>query len=303
LACRLVRHTMKLCIAAVFLHVANSAGISLKAEADARVWLLDHPDGDDLTELKNANPDAYALVKALLTKRSLGLLDPRHPTASFAAAPVRDDGDRVSGAAAFAKLATTSEEKQALQANVNMPFPAAHSSGVALPFPDTQAQSHNWLNWKPTASGMDDESMVRNVLGAVADLTKGKSLRGNQQSDDASSSFTSAVEAEASKEEQPSTTMSMTAAPVSIEAHQNSYLKSFDLAPSPKVQQQESTGENALTSFTWDDASKVQTTTAKVVKGSKENLLASWLGFKPHVQTAAPVAEHKLSNPYLVDLQ
>jgi len=294
---------MKSRILALFLFVAKNAGISSHAQVDARVWMLDHPDSkpDDLAELKDQNPEAYALVNALLTKRSLGLLDPRHPTASFATATVQDD--HIPGAEAFAKLATTPAEKQALQADAQ----SSHSSAVELPFPDAKPQSHDWLNWKPPSGGMDDESMVRNVLGAVADLTKGKALRGNQQSEDASP-FNAAVEA--AKQEEQTTALATTAAPVAVasasvvpEAHQNSYLKDYDLVPSPKHQQQ-LLGENVLTSFTWDDAPKVQaTTTTKAVKASKQNSLASWLGFKPHVQTAAPVVEQKLSNPYLADLQ
>merc|ERR1719265_2201991 len=36
-----------------------------------------------MAELKATNPDAYAVVNALLTKKSLGLLNSRHPTASM----------------------------------------------------------------------------------------------------------------------------------------------------------------------------------------------------------------------------
>jgi len=39
-------------------------------------------DPDELAELKQENPGAYAIVKALLTKRSLGLLNPAHPSSS-----------------------------------------------------------------------------------------------------------------------------------------------------------------------------------------------------------------------------
>lgn len=58
------------------------------AEDQARFFLGNHVDKpvqqDELAELKGQNPHAYALVKALLTKRSLGLLNLRHPTAHFA---------------------------------------------------------------------------------------------------------------------------------------------------------------------------------------------------------------------------
>merc|ERR1719327_1775004 len=74
---------------------ATSASLS-----EARVWLKSHgpvPQKDELQDLRNENPEAYAIVKALLTKRSLGLLDPKHPPASFApgaqAAPAAASAD------------------------------------------------------------------------------------------------------------------------------------------------------------------------------------------------------------------
>merc|ERR1719463_470810 len=49
----------------------------------AREWLRTHEDPDQagMEELKQTNPDAYAIVQALMTKKSLGLLNPRHPNA------------------------------------------------------------------------------------------------------------------------------------------------------------------------------------------------------------------------------
>ncbi|CAK0906081.1 unnamed protein product, partial [Prorocentrum cordatum] len=69
---------------------------STASQSTAREWLRSHgpaPPQDELQELKAANPEAYAIVKALLTKRALGLLDPRHPTASFASAPAAQTAD------------------------------------------------------------------------------------------------------------------------------------------------------------------------------------------------------------------
>jgi len=64
---------------------------AVSTESLALRWLQKHRGNpDELSELKDANPDAYALVKALLTKRSLGLLHTRHATASFAAAPQQE---------------------------------------------------------------------------------------------------------------------------------------------------------------------------------------------------------------------
>merc|ERR1719247_149454 len=49
----------------------------------ARDWLRAHEDPDEagMEELKSTNPDAYAIVQALITKKSLGLLNPKHPNA------------------------------------------------------------------------------------------------------------------------------------------------------------------------------------------------------------------------------
>lgn len=131
------------------------------ARALAASWLRAHRtwQPDELAELKGVNPEAYAIVKALLTKRSLGLLDPRHPSASFApAVPAASDG-APSGAAAFTNLAEEADKK-----------PQA-----ALIYPDAPVVQvhHDWLSWKPQQSAVDDEGLVQNVLGQVAALKEG----------------------------------------------------------------------------------------------------------------------------------
>merc|ERR1719272_2738490 len=53
----------------------------------AQAWLKLHgPSGDEagMADLKNSDPTAFAMVQALLAKKQLGLLDPSHPSASFA---------------------------------------------------------------------------------------------------------------------------------------------------------------------------------------------------------------------------
>merc|ERR1719262_1674155 len=51
----------------------------------AREWLKTYsgedPDQAGMEELRQTNPDAYAIVQALITKKSLGLLNPRRPNA------------------------------------------------------------------------------------------------------------------------------------------------------------------------------------------------------------------------------
>jgi len=162
---------MKRCIAtAVCAAALVPGGLAIKAstavaQTKAQSWLQRHrgaPQQDDLAELKAENPEAYGIVKALLTKRSLGLLDPRHPTASFAAAPPQDSSP-TPGAEAFEKIAEESGEKLKVA-------PLYASAPVAA--------HHDWLSWKPQQSALDDEAMVKNVLGAVAQM-KGGSLRGS----------------------------------------------------------------------------------------------------------------------------
>jgi len=150
---------------------ASEAGAVASAQEFARTWLEAHSRSaqpDDLDELKNENPEAYALVKALLTKRSLGLLNPRHPTASFAPEKPADDAEQPSGPAAFANIVPPGEVTQAKTADaVAADVPAVYAEA---PKPEHQ----NWLNWKPTDSAADsDEAMVQNVLGAVAQLKGG----------------------------------------------------------------------------------------------------------------------------------
>jgi len=202
-----------------------------RAESQAAAWLAAHrgaaPNQDELSELKATNPTAYAIVKALLTKRSLGLLDPKHPSASFAPAgggqAAAAQEDVPSGPAAYERIA----EESGVKPNVE----------VSLAYPDAPVAPvhHDWLSWKPSQSAMDDDAMVKNVLGAVAELKSGKtaptSLRGQSQasqgSDDplqwqdnsaAASVAPVAAAAFAAPEEKPKAAMSQ----------ENSYLKGID---------------------------------------------------------------------------
>lgn len=66
--------------------VAGSSIQSGTAAQRANAWLLRHKENPDIAgmnDLKNSDPNAYAMVEALLTKKSLGLLDPDTPSASF----------------------------------------------------------------------------------------------------------------------------------------------------------------------------------------------------------------------------
>lgn len=316
------------------------ASASLSASSEARLFLKRHegapPQADELAELKGQNPEAYAIVKALLTKRSLGLLNPRHPTASFSA-PAADQDAAPAGPEAFEKLAGPGELSLART------HQETARSQVTLPYADVAAAAphRDWMNWKPQNSGMSDEQMVQNVLGAVAELKGGKKagLLAKHSSED---NALTADEASLSVEE-PAKPAALTAAP---QPRENSYLKSIDFglntqekpaaaapakkdnsylrgldlsgdmpqvvaapASSKKAAEVQSSSNNYLASFSWDD-SKPQAPKPEVVKpaepkvNSKDKSLMSWLGVVDKAPTpkAAPAAPAKPSNPYLMDL-
>jgi hypothetical protein len=134
---------------AVALLAAPAASASVFAESAARLWLSQHgaPKRDELAELRTANPEAYAIVNALLSKKALGLLDPKHPRASFSKeVPVASADQEASSWRQL--LASPGEQHQA----------------------EVQTAPHrDWLNWKPQNTA-DDDVMVQNVLGSVSDL-------------------------------------------------------------------------------------------------------------------------------------
>jgi hypothetical protein len=322
-----------------------ASSLSVSATSRARLFLRAHvgtpPQADELAELRTENPEAYALVKALLTKRSLGLLDPKHPTASFAKAeqPHEDQGPEV-----FEKMASPEE----LQAMRN-PQPVAAKPKVDMPYAEVQpAPAHrDWMNWKPQSAAMDDETMVQNVLGAVAQL-KGSKKAGLLSNQHAADENPLVADAGALGSEQPEPTAvspkpaapaaprensylksidfglatpqaaeeQKTAAPAK---HENSYLKGLDLSGDmPKVvasseepkkaSHMQSSSNNYLASFSWDDSKPQEESNQKVsqqepkVDPSKDSLL-SWLGVvkKAPVQRA-PTAPTQPANPYIMDL-
>jgi len=282
------------------------------AQEVARTWFEAHSRSvqpDELDDLKNANPDAYALVKALLTKRSLGLLDPRHPTASFSPAKPVDDADQPSGAAAFAKFASPGELSQGKTGDeVAADVPAVYAEA---PTP----VHHDWLNWKPTDSAAEsDESMVQNVLGAVAQLKGGSAAnllsqsRGSEstkpasglEADDSMFSGDAAPSAPVAPKDPPKLAMPAVVQQASS-TEGNSYLKSIDFsedlpkaAPpvakdnvylkvfNPSTATSDSpSSSNALASFSFDDNKPVASVAqeAQVVRKVpvKKNALSDYL--------------------------
>jgi len=321
---------MKSAVIALLLAACGQATAVTTSRALATQWLSSHaaPSDDQLAELKGVNPDAYALVKALLMKRSLGLLDPKHPTASFAAAPARAQDEVPQGPEAFQQFQTPA--KDAVYADV----PAAPS-----------AHHGDWLNWKPANGAMDDDAMVKSVLGAVANLKAGQqggSLRGAQQQQQndgltwtqpAPAADLKAQPVEAAPQATPKAAMSQensylkdvdfgiktpaaTAAPA---LGDNSYLKGLNLdndapvaAPVTPHQQEGAAPDaaSALSSFSFDDQAATTPAPKATVapKAQPGNALLSWLGGSVQKKAAPKVAQiqtpkRSAMDAYLADLQ
>jgi len=188
----------------------------------AREWLRTHEDPDQagMDELKNTNPDAFAIVQALMTKKSLGLLNPKHPNAfgGYQGAPEKGD------------MSTTVVED-------------APSTPVAAASTETQhASGQDFLNWKPHD---DDDSMVSNVLGEVASLT-GNSVAAPVKEASAP------VEVAQPQPEPQKTESVKVVAPIASMSQANSYLNSAGM-DQPKEARVAVPKGNALSGFSWND--------------------------------------------------
>lgn len=279
------------------------------------------PTTDELAELKGENPEAYALVKALLTKRSLGLLDPRHPTAKFAGAEQQHPQTAEQGPDAFSQFASRGTQEG------HSSHQEAQTSKASVPYAEVKGTAHqDWLNWKPQNTAADDDTMVQNVLGAVAEL-KGKKIT-LMSKHRASASPTAAEKESSEATSQPAMAAPQDSKPSTPTEHKNSYLDGLDLSgdmpqitegnkKAKQTGQDPSSSTNPLASFSWDDSQPPvqdrphpQREAALPVNSKDANLL-SWLGVKMGVVNKAPAhqtvpvasaAPAKPSNPYLADL-
>jgi len=284
---------------------AVTVSTEARAQAQAVAFLRVHaaPQQDELAELRAVNPNAYAIVKALLTKRSLGLLDPKHPSASFASHAAPIDDATPSGPEAFKAIAQESGEKSA----VAVPYEAA----------PVASEHHDWLNWKPQQSAVDDEAMVNSVLGAVAQIKGGQNLRGAAVNSDSEAATEESAES-TPPPPPPSTTPEAHDAPKP--AGENSYLKGLDLtvddseaktpgqetitpeaatpatekeAPANPPKKDNAQGD-ALAGFSFDDDQKDDqkpaqaATEAPVVTPKAKNTLFAWLDGKLGKTESAP---------------
>jgi len=138
-------------ILSVLVVAAASSLASTSAAARAKVWLRQHqaPDEAGLEDLKNSDPNSYAIVQALLMKQQAGLLDPANP-------------------------AGTRHEEHQSAADIMRSAPSIEGasesiSEVAISAPVKHAVFTHGNPWAYKAKD-DDEAMVNNVLGAVSEL-------------------------------------------------------------------------------------------------------------------------------------
>jgi len=102
---------------------------------------------DALSDLKAENPNAYSIVKGLLAKQKLGVLNPMHPSAPLdSQLEASSDGD-----IALDEYKPTGHDSMAMAADTA----AAKLGGT-------------WLGWKPK---QEDDSEVSNLLNTVEELT------------------------------------------------------------------------------------------------------------------------------------
>jgi len=284
---------------------ATSTAARASVQNAAAKWLSAHPAADvnqgELAELQSANPEAYAIVEALLTKRSLGLLDPKHPTASFAAPPAAATGPKLTGAAAFANLVTPEELANVGHASTASQAPQPEP---ALAYPDMAAAPahHDWLNWKPENS---DHTMVANVLGAVAEI-KGKAAKRDSGSSLANDEDLLSTDSNPSpSSDSAPSAVDETPQTATVEK-QSSYLDNTGLSSeAPPLESSQTPQQPQLRLASTSTSSTVR---KNMPTAPAESMLSNYLGGSPSPRKVvaavaeAPVAATPEQNPYTVGL-
>lgn len=279
------------------------------SSVSAEAWMRSHrsPTDDQLGALKNVNPDAYAMVKALLTKRSMGLVK---------LAPSERGPD------VFRRMMTPH----------HLALPAAEQS-VALPYADAEVAAAqpvlgNPMQYNANAAADKDEASVDKLLAAVAGLTgkKGKKIallrkRHHHESEDPFA----ADAAMFGVEDQPTPAPVQAVAAPEVQKQSapavhkvNPYLDGLDLTGDmPEVVGGKHTTRrhasleshsNFLTSFSFGEEAPAEAPKPVVAaKPKKNNVFLKWLGVvkKAPAPKAAESSYLKQAgqkgNPYLVD--
>lgn len=132
--------------------------VETSAAFRAKLWLKSHdPSADEagMNDLKNSDPNAFAIVQALLTKKSLGLLDPNHPTAAF-------------GGGGLAPKKRKSFQEEAADEGLTQDAPSPEISQMemrsSMPYPTAGHTQDQW-NHKTMHS---DDDILNSVLGGEA---------------------------------------------------------------------------------------------------------------------------------------
>jgi len=133
----------------------------------AKMWLKAHdePSADEagMNDLKNTDPNAFAVVQALLTKKSLGLLDPSHPSAAFGGmAPKKHKSFQEEAEQAGLTQDTPSAAVSEMEMQSSMPYPSARTA--SQPYPEVSDHHDPW-NYKAVHS---DDDLVNSVIGGEA---------------------------------------------------------------------------------------------------------------------------------------
>lgn len=261
------------CLAATFLE--STATTRAIAERRAQEWLRMHagqdPDQEGLNELKATNPDAYGIVQALLTKKSMGLLNLKHPQPhSFNNQEVQQND----GPSALDVLRGSESQSRSAEAEASVDVPV---EAVSV----SSSHSHkDWLNWRPSDG---DDAQVQNVLGAVSELKSNGGAAtveqpaepqqaptgadqqahrlgalsldwGNPYADSAQTHPVAAQQNSLSKYMDAGSEPSKPA-PTASMSQQNSYLSSVGYLGKAPASQEEPQQSNALTNFNWFSAS------------------------------------------------
>jgi len=311
------QHTRMLLV--LFAIPASVAASSVSASSAATAWLQSHrsPTDDQLGALQSANPEAFAIVSALLKK---------HPNGVAQLAPEERGPD------VFRKMMGTSHLAKHSAA---LPYATSEIAAVQPPMADVK-------NYNAKTAADRDESSVSRLLSAVASMggAKGKKIglllnkhRHSQESENAL-----ANDASLFSDDSPQTPAPLQAIEQEIEApvappvqaqeqaaaapHENSYLKGIDLSGDmPEVLRTKKAGHkhtanlldsvDSLATFSFDDAAPPTPAPKKKVvapKPKENNAFLKFLGFvkeapAPEEKQAAPAKPAgKKPNSYLANI-
>lgn len=282
---------------ASFLEAASSS-----AELQAKRFLAKFGDQpiqhDQLLELKSENPEAYALVNALLTKKRMGLLNMKRPNAGFAPGDVEEQPAAPEGPGVFTDMLRPGELEAA---HIHHDSTMSLATKSASQYESVQPSTHNWFNWKRH----DDDQMVQNVLASVDDVKGGKktglldvesppatdALQKVLKEEDNKHSKKGALRNEKPPQAAPKADDASYMTPTPVKAkHVKKIDSSSDTPPTAsgkRTSQVQASSRNYLASFSWDESIQKSSTAAEAKAGAKVPKLMAWLGDSTPLNTKA----------------